>query len=158
MRLRIILPQLLASLACLLILGCQGDDGFEKRFPVSGTITYQEKPVAQGTVNFSPQTPGQGRACYGEIQDGTYSLMTHTPGDGAVPGKYNVTISATEIDMIDAMSKVKFKGSVPSVKDVMRVRKKEKLLIPKKYFAAKTSGLTAEVKAESNTINFDLVE
>jgi hypothetical protein len=152
-----ILPQFLVSLASLLALGCQGDDGFEPRFPVSGKVTYRDEPVAQGTVNFNPMSGG-GRACYGIIEDGYYSVTTHTTGDGAVPGNYRVAISAAEINMQEAFTKKKLKGATPTPEEVIRARKKEKSLIPKKYTSTKTSGLTAEVKAESNTFNFELVD
>ena len=35
---------------------------------------------------------------------------------------------------------------------------KRKQLIPSKYMAPETSGLTAEVKAQSNTIDFQLTD
>jgi hypothetical protein len=38
----------------------------------------------------------------------------------------------------------------------MKAQKAEKSLVPSKYMLADTSGLTAEVKEQSNTINIDL--
>ena len=35
-------------------------------------------------------------AAFGDIVDGSYRLTTHTTGDGAVPGRYRVTITSAE--------------------------------------------------------------
>ena len=64
-----------------LLLGCG-----EKRSGtavVRGKVTYNGKPVPNGTVNFIP-TRGATTAT-GEIHpDGSYALTTYKPGDGAV--------------------------------------------------------------------------
>ena len=65
--------------------------GSRKRYPVSGTVTYRDQPVKHGQIHFLPETVG-GRSATGVIEDGWYSLTTMVPNDGAVPGKYQVTI------------------------------------------------------------------
>jgi hypothetical protein len=156
MRMCAIIPRSVATLAALLVLGCQGDDEFETRYPVSGRVTYKDEPLAEGTINFIPAKGG--RSCYGSIKDGYYSLTTHSPSDGAVPGKYDVTIAATEINMYEAFTKKKIKGASPTPQEIIRARKAEKNLVPPKYKTPKTSGLTAEVKPETNRFDFDLVD
>jgi len=70
--------------------GCSG--GLAK---VTGKVTYNGKPVTGGTLNFNPMAsdkdanPGKGAS--GPVQqDGTYTLGTNSPGDGAVVGKHKV--------------------------------------------------------------------
>src|SRR5262249_15205348 len=87
-------PIALAGLGLLLVSGC-GDDGLPRRYPVSGDVTYNDKPVAQGIVNFIPQGD-KGRAASGTIVDGRYELTTLAPGDGAIPGNYRVIVTAVE--------------------------------------------------------------
>ena len=42
-----------ASFVPLLVLGC-GDDEFSKRYPVTGTVTYNGKPVEKAQITFNP--------------------------------------------------------------------------------------------------------
>ncbi len=61
------------------------------RFPVSGTIMVGGRPIPSGKILLNPTVPG-GRPASGEIRDGRFTLTTETPGDGAMPGTYKVTI------------------------------------------------------------------
>jgi len=108
---------------------------------VSGTVTYEGKPVPLGTVSFVAKD-ANGRNATGAIQsDGSYTLQTEKPGDGAQVGEYAVTISATEAPLLDYIP--------PKPVPVKRH-------VPEKYEKPDTSGLTATVKSGSNTIPFDL--
>lgn len=110
---------------------------------VSGTVTYQGKPVAKGTVTFVSTTSG-GRNATGELQaDGSYTLHTEQPGDGAAPGDYLVTVYAHDEPVLDYTPK----------KPV-----RPKLLVPVKFERPETSGLKASVKSGSNTFNFVLTD
>ncbi|HWE39456.1 MAG TPA: hypothetical protein VG406_23090 [Isosphaeraceae bacterium] len=63
-----------------------------KTLPVKGTVRYNGKPVTQGTIKFEPEGPG--REATGAIQpDGTFTLSTYEPDDGAVPGPHRVAIT-----------------------------------------------------------------
>lgn len=58
---------------------------------VSGQVTYNGKPVDQGTVTFHPI--GVGNPGVGLLdENGKFELSTYTPGDGAVVGQHSVTI------------------------------------------------------------------
>ncbi len=64
--------------ACLLwtcctiaLSGCGQGDGFE-RVVVSGTVTYQGKPVEDGTIEFIPDTTSQAPVSEALIQQGNY--------------------------------------------------------------------------------------
>src|SRR5262245_22519133 len=90
-------------------LGCSDNSGLPRRYPVSGTVTYNGKLLKKGNINFAPDGPG-GRAAGGTITDGKYSLTTQDPDDGAVPGKYKVSVvaKATDTSQVD----LKIKGAV----------------------------------------------
>jgi len=71
--------------------GCK--DNTPKNYRVSGTVTYDGKPVKRGFVTFEPDfaqgNSGPGGGC--EIHDGAYSTPT---GKGVVGGAYKVKIVA----------------------------------------------------------------
>lgn len=138
--------------------GCGSDEGIGTRYPVRGKVTYKGAPLAKGTINFQALTP-EGRGASGDIQGGEYSLTTQTPGDGALPGKYRVSIIAKEADFssIESTSK-KQGGTLPSKKDLVKVFQKAKRLIPAKYESPAASGLEAEVKEQSNSFDFPLTD
>jgi hypothetical protein len=61
-----------------------------KTFPVKGTVTYKGKPLTRGTVRFEPDA---GREAEGQIgPDGTFTLTTFQPGDGAIPGAHRIAV------------------------------------------------------------------
>lgn len=134
----------LARVLCLLLvatlLALPGCNSGPRTFPVHGKVTYKGKPVPNGTVLFTPLTVGP--TATGEIgKDGSYSLTTYKPGDGAVVGKYKVTIVAME-DMT---------GRLPEDRNPLPPP-----IIPDKYSTLGTTDLTGEVNEGENTINFDL--
>jgi hypothetical protein len=144
-----------AGLALLIVIGCADDSGLAKRYPVSGKVSYNGKPVPQGRIDFAPAKGGEGRAASGDIADGSYSLTTATTGDGAIPGPYKVSVIAKERPATKAASKF---GGAPSQQEVVRLNKETKSLVPTKYSDPQSSPLTTEVKAESQTINFELTD
>jgi len=84
---------LMVLLAGLLI-GCGGGSGHEETASVTGTVTLKGTPVTEGRIAFFPP---KGRPAMGTIQsDGTYTLTTFDPGDGALLGNHRVTITAKE--------------------------------------------------------------
>ena len=89
----------LLALAMLMAsgVGCGPTDPDQANIlPVSGKVTYKGKPVPKGTITFHSDG---GRMATGEIQeDGSYSLTTARPGDGAVAGHHRVSIVANEGD------------------------------------------------------------
>lgn len=122
----------------LLAAGCGGDK--VKTYSVSGKVTYKGRAVPNGTVTFVPDPSGP--PATGEIKpDGTYTLTTYSSGDGAVAGRHKVVIVAME----DAGEKLpeERKPLPPPI-------------VPAKYTSPATSPLTAEVKTEDNTVNFEL--
>jgi len=111
---------------------------------VSGKVTYNGQPVPKGTISFQSASP-EGRNATGEIgPDGSYTIQTETPGDGAIVGDYKVAITALEDNV---------------VLDYIPKKKPEpKRLVPEKYENPATSGLTAKVESGSNAIDFPLAD
>jgi hypothetical protein len=110
---------------------------------VTGKVTYNGKPVTKGTITFVT-IDKTGRNATGAIQpDGSYTLQTEEPGDGAQLGDYNVTIAARDEEILDYTPP----KPIPP-----------KRLVPEKYEKPQTSGLTKKVVSGSNSFNFDLVD
>jgi hypothetical protein len=128
--------------ALLVTLGCSSS-GELTTAPVSGKVTYNGKPVPNGTVMF---VPDQGPPATGEIaKDGSYRLSTYTDGggDGAVLGNHKISITALQDTS----------GALPEQRSGT-----PKAIVPRKYLSHETSGLTAEVRAGDNTIDLPLTD
>jgi hypothetical protein len=80
----------------LLIAGCGGAN---TPYPVGGTVYLDGQPakeLAGGTVTFN--SPELRKSASGTIQaDGTYRLGSLKQDDGALPGKYDVTVAPPEV-------------------------------------------------------------
>ena len=125
-------------------LGCSGDD--RGLAPVSGTIFFKGKPLADAAINFIPKDT-TGRVAAGSAdKDGKYKLTSFQINDGAKIGKYTITIRAEE----GGDSKLKPADALDYVRG--------KIITPLKYSRPETSGLTAEVARKTNIIDFQLSE
>ena len=144
------------SLGCLLALaGCGTDDGVGKRFKVTGKVTYKGSPLSKGTINFIPDDQGKGRPAAGVISaDGTYTLGTQAGEDGALAGKYKISIASNDVDA--SATGIPAKGGSQDQVTVGKARGKS--LIPVKYTGTDSSGLSAEVGSGKTSFNFDLVD
>lgn len=69
----------LASVA-LLMTGCGGGS---QGVTVSGTVTYDGKPVPQGSITFAP-ADGKGASVGGEIRNGQFTVTGVPPGEKIV--------------------------------------------------------------------------
>ena len=145
---------ILAPVLLLMAGGCGDDSGLPTRYAVSGTVNYNGAPVEKGKIDFVPTSP-DGRAASGDIENGSYKLTTLNPNDGALPGSYKVTISSVDIDTTK-LQEIAKGGQFHHDKAFAKANKEAKNLVPSKYNLADTSGLTADVKASSNSIPFDL--
>jgi len=135
---------------CLLlaVVGC-GTKG-PVPVPVSGTVTLDGKPIAKGAVMFVPQFSGQ--PAHGLTdEEGRFSLGTIKKGDGAMEGRYQVTVILNEVQGFIADPKNKDVSGGIAAGGL-----KTKWIIPQKYSDTKTSGLTAEVKRGMEPLRFDL--
>lgn len=120
---------------------------------VHGVVTYNGKPVEQASVVFVPTTVGTPAAVGITDSGGYYELSISGAKEGAVAGPYQVTIAL----------RAPYDGQIPEGMSPVYAQElfqnQGKPLIPEKYFAAKTSGLTADVKADKrNTFDFALTD
>jgi hypothetical protein len=160
----------LAIPAVAAVLGCGDSSGLPRRYPVSGQVSYNGKPLARGSISFAPVNP-QGRAAGGTIVDGRYALTTQDSNDGALTGSYRVSIQAKETDpsKVDlTQGKKGIGGPLTGAQQKALIAAYPQLragkaaaaarnLIPSKYSSPETSGLTYEVKEQSDTsANFNL--
>jgi hypothetical protein len=151
----------LAVPALLVLASCGAeDDGLGKRYPVSGTVTYNGSPLEKGEISFVTEDMSKNFGASGTIANGSYTLSIGGQGDGAQAGKYKVTISAKEDYSEKAQADFqKVTGSTsPKVLGpfVAKAAAAAKSLIPAGYGDARTTNLTAEVKEGSNSIPFEL--
>lgn len=145
-------PRLLPILLFVSLGGCGGTtDGRPVTVPVSGTLSYQGKPLANAIVSFHPQ--GSERAAFGETDStGTYRLTTLDPGDGAMPGSYFVTVSKVIDD----------NAPPPGTEEVVDLTAPTRApayrsLLPETFARRETSRLTATVQSTGdNRFDFDL--
>jgi hypothetical protein len=128
----------LRLLACCLLaaMGCSAESTGPKEYPVSGTVTFDGKPVESGRILFRKIGDGD-RAYGGEITNGAYSFTSEA-------GKVKVEITASRL------IPGKFDNSNGTPEPV------GEMYIPKQYNSKST--LEAEVKADGeNTLPFELV-
>lgn len=137
----------------VLFAGC-ASDGRPKVVPVSGKVTQKGKPMTQGEVMFTPTGGVPGAAvtvATGQIEsDGSYRLTTFNTGDGAVPGKYKVTVVSRSAG--DEMMKMNKKA------DGTIAYKLPPSAVASKYSSLDTTPLTYTVTDGSNTIDIDLAQ
>jgi len=139
-------------------ISCSRSTGTVGAVPVTGVVTYQEKPVEGAVVVFGLGDGAQGRSASGVTNSsGKFQLMTAAPGDGAMPGTYAVFITKTEyVNLPTEAEREEYKringaGAEPPVE--------LRHLLPERYCKRDTSGLTAEVSlGKSNTFKFELVD
>lgn len=120
-----------------------------KPFPVSGKVAFKGQAVAGATVVFVPD--GHTQAATGQTDSsGAYQLQTYSPNDGAVPGKYKVTITKVEVTSTDTSQESRVDNTAVT---------EQKWLVPQKYGNSEASGLTADVtEGGKNNFDFELTE
>lgn len=114
---------------------------------VSGTVTYQGKPLSNGRVTFHQTTSGT--VIGGTLDDQGQYTLTFAAGLDVPAGSYQVTVRPPEIKMPIA-------SEAPAETEEADQADKRQSPIPKKYFYIKSSDLKAEVVAGKNQFDFDL--
>ncbi len=94
-------------------------------YKVRGKVVWANgQPLRGGRINFHPEAPSNCEA-FAEIEkDGTFSLSTFGKDDGAMPGRYRVSLDPYSYKT----------GAAQQV-----------AVVPTQYRDPRTSGLTAEV-------------
>ncbi|MBX6315072.1 MAG: hypothetical protein IRY99_19480 [Isosphaeraceae bacterium] len=136
---------LLIAILAAAVVGCgSAGDGLPRQH-VSGTVTFEGKPLESGSIQFLPATPDQATAAGGVIIDGKYDI----PSDqGPTPGTYKVMIFTTS-------------SGVPAPTDAppgeVVVAPKSAMVIPVRY--NHQTELTVKVEAGGpNTFDFKLTK
>lgn len=115
-------------------------------YPVTGIVTYQDKPVDGATVTFI----GEKYSATGKTDaNGRYRLTTFQPGDGAVPGEYQVIITKFIAPTLQDNQE-----SEPSGDEVQQPVFKSEL--PEKYANPQTSHLRAKIVSGPTELDFPL--
>ena len=143
-------------LLALSVLGCSGGPVIPETVRVTGTVTYQDKPVEGSQVLLSSTDPKGKPASAVTDASGHFAVTTFVEGAtstaGALPGSYQVTI--TKLDATSALSGEDAMKAATSGKATG-----PKNLLPEKYSKAGTSGLTVEVKkGATSPQKFELVD
>jgi hypothetical protein len=123
-------------------------------YPVSGVIKFNGAPMkGGGSIAFLPKESRPGKMPGGTIaEDGTYSLTTYEPDDGALPGEYRVVITQITVEEPESV----IDGSGERTKKPTRIVD-EKDWIPAINADMTRSPLTATVEAkDENKIDFDI--
>lgn len=126
--------------AGIVTVGCGG--GGLDTVAVRGTVTYDGKPLENGTVRFVP-VDEDGLLAVGRIGPGGQFTLATKGTDGVVPGDYKISVQSFIID-----------ESVPKKDRELGIGGK-KPAIPQKYSNPETSGLTETIDG-SRTIDIDL--
>jgi len=132
---------MLSLVLCVGVLGCGGGN----LAPVKGKVTANGQPVQGGNLTFSPlggsaEERETGKAATAEVQqDGTYTLGTNKPGDGAKVGKHRVAFTAPEVKVTEEQ-RANPKFRIP----------------PSPYVGLAPNPSEVEVKAGPNTIDIQL--
>ena len=135
---------LVLSVSCLLAAGCGGRKDMGR---VSGTVTYQGKPVPDAILLFRPKDKSPGAARTDAA--GRYKLNTFRRGDGGFAGTSVVTITPWVEGFIELPD-----DAITGRKPPPEVPRPD---IPDRYRTADKTPLTAEIIAgKSNVIDFKL--
>lgn len=160
------------SAAAILLAGCDKGPSI-KTYSVTGTVTYNSKPVAGATVSYVGSSPDAPRSNGTTDSDGRFSLNTYfgptSVLKGAVPGDYKIAIIKSAAESSGASSGGEDLGNLTPEERTKRMgemwqkraagdpkaqkppdQDKPKSEIPTKYADSKTSGLTATVVVGEN--------
>lgn len=152
----------LVALGLFATLGCGGSD-FPDPIPVSGTVSYQGKPVEGAKVTFLSRSGG--RSASGTTDaTGTYALTTFNTDDGAIPDEYTVTIAKFDaaetgesIDLDNGEMGADYAAMMDAAASGGAAINKEDSKLPAKYADAAESGLSRTVaEGQPNEFNFEL--
>lgn len=149
---------LLAGLVSLS--GCESKPDNPPTFPVTGTVTYKGNPVPNATVSLSPLDMNIQGASGTTDENGKFEVMTFEPGDGAMPGEYQVRVSAYELVAEPTEAAASEEPLTLEDEEAMYDGQEDvepsQNLLPKKYENAATSGLTHTVPEAASELILDL--
>lgn len=140
--------KLFSFLICILVSTLTGcGDGHPARSLVTGTVSYNGKPLSIGSLVFVPVEGGP--SAQGKVaRDGSYEMGTFKEDDGVIPGDYKVMIIALTSS-----------GGSGLPEDEVKANNEPVSVIPEWYGDLEKSGLLVTVFADKpNTIDFPLTD
>ena len=161
---RIAASVLLVAAVGLTCVGCSRQPRWPKPTEwASVIVTLDGKPLADALVLLGPS--GSGYAAQGTTNTtGQAVLTTFAPGDGAVAGRYRVMVSCEEVKPNPAVvlpdPKVDlegFRAALEAANAAGQPTHLRRQLIPGRYVAFETSGLTADIEpGRANVLRLEL--
>lgn len=146
---------LIISASLLLLSGCSSKK-LPETISVEGVVKLEGAPVEGARVMFVPK--GSGRPAEGQTDKaGRFELSTFAPRDGALPGEHTVTVTLVRA-AAGASARTFAEGSEEAAMLAVSsgVEKPPEWIVPMKYSAPSSSGLSATVSAQSREFTFDL--
>lgn len=126
------------------LLGCK-QDGLSGLVPAEGVVMCDGEPLDNAVVSFFPNA-SDGRTATGKTDaNGKFTLTTLIANDGAFPGDYKIAVlkvSAPVGEVQEAEEGESLKEKTARAQESMRRKDSMKMLLPAKYAAPATSGLT----------------
>jgi hypothetical protein len=166
----------LIAVGAVALMGCSNKVPRLKTYPVSGTVTYNGKPLEGATVAYVGSNVDAHRSTGTTDSEGRFSLTTYAGPQqllrGAVPGEYQVTISkvkaiATQASNTDQMAN--WQNLSEQERQELMQKNMQRMVprgtnnnmqkppdntpvpeIPERYSQPETSGLTAQVVEGEN--------
>lgn len=138
----------LVILALAVFVGCQPAGSGPTGYVVTGTVTYQGKPVDGAKIVFAPAAEGSGAQSAAGVSDerGVYKLQ-------AMPGEYVVIVTKFTQPQPAAAAGGEYvppeEGAAAPVPEN---------ILPAKYASATTSPLRVRVEPRENQFNIELTD
>jgi hypothetical protein len=126
-----------------MVLGSGGCGRDSERLPLTGTVSWQGRPLEKGSIVFVPTDGHRGPKIGAKIVDGGYQIEAQR---GATPGAYRVEVRSDtgEYPHSPTDARPQTRAASPNLQ----------LIIPPTYNTQ--SRLTVAVSAEQTTFNFEL--
>jgi hypothetical protein len=124
--------------------GCSSDRPLPGSVPVSGLVTLDAKPLADGRVQFAPA--GSGQPAIGMISAGRFTMRTTMTAPGVLKGPYKVSIVSDQPIGDVPLNSMGLPDKVPEAVSN----------IPKRYNSVDTSGFTVDVTGPIRDLTFEL--
>jgi hypothetical protein len=126
---------------------------------VTGTVTYQGKPVADALVALVPQSSDSRGASAMTESDGTFTLLTQgATTSGAMTGEYKILVSKfIEVDNSGKeVVREAPKPFDPNDSPTPQIQYAQKNLLPEKYNNKDTTTLTTNITKGKNHLTLKL--
>ncbi|MFV0445059.1 MAG: hypothetical protein ACK5Q5_15905 [Planctomycetaceae bacterium] len=139
--------------------GCGGANDVPKdrpqTVPATGVLTHNGQVVGGASISFINVEFEKPGASAVSADDGTFTLTTFSPGDGAIPGEYRVGVMKTEIQGADNsyfdVDSPNYGKTPPAGAEGKKV-----FVIPEKFNKPDTAGIKAQVSEDGGEITIDL--